>query len=80
VYVEGPHNKHRVKLKACLTEAVDPRVVHAPSHWYFPELAGKPEALEANINWIMSNDPPYDPVCGATPLRGGLCRVSRAGG
>ncbi len=77
VWIEAPHGRGRVKMWAELTEAVDPRVVSAPSHWWFPER--KEDKLrgvyESNINVIMSNDPPYDPVSGATPIRGNLCKV-----
>ncbi|MFQ6112047.1 MAG: molybdopterin dinucleotide binding domain-containing protein, partial [Nitrospinota bacterium] len=81
VWVEGPYERGRVKMKADITEAVDPRVVHAYSHWWFPErkdddpLMG---AFDSNINVILTNDPPYDPVSGGTPLRGNLCKVYRA--
>ena len=63
-------------MKAELTEAVNPQVVHAPSHWWYPERK-HPEhgCWESNINVILPNDPPYDPICGATPLRGTLCKV-----
>ncbi len=80
VWIEAPHGRGKVKMWAELTEAVHPRVVSAPSHWWYPErkednLRG---AFESNINVIMSNDPPYDPVSGATPIRGNLCKVYRA--
>ncbi|MCL5961402.1 MAG: molybdopterin-dependent oxidoreductase [Chloroflexi bacterium] len=79
VYTETPQKPgHRVKLKAMLTEGIDPRVVQAPSHWYYPERQGREDALEANINAVVCNDPPYDPISGATPLRGFLCKVYRA--
>ncbi|MCL5959609.1 MAG: molybdopterin-dependent oxidoreductase [Chloroflexi bacterium] len=78
VWIETPQKEGRVKQKAVLTEGIDPRVVHAPSHWYYPERLGLESALEANINSIISNDPPYDPISGATPLRGLLCRVYKA--
>jgi len=76
VWLETPKGKGRVKLKANLTEAVHQLVVHAPSHWYYPEKTRGDEALEFNINNVLSNDPPYDPICGATPLRGSyFCKV-----
>jgi len=76
VWIEAPENRGRVKMKAELTEAVNPQVVHAPSHWWYPERK-HPEhgCWESNINVILPNDPPYDPICGATPLRGTLCKV-----
>ena len=63
-------------MKAELTEAVHPGVVHAPSHWWYPEIEDPAHGCwESNINAIMSNDPPYDPISGATPLRGNLCKI-----
>lgn len=77
----GPRGRGRIKMRAELTEAVHPEVVHAPSHWWFPEMKESYHgAWESNINAIMSNDPPYDPICGSTPLRGNLCKVYKADG
>ena len=79
VWIEAPRGRGRVKMVAELTEAVHPKVVHAPSHWWFPEQKDPHHGVwESNINALMSNDPPYDPICGSTPLRGNLCKVYRA--
>ncbi|MFQ6110579.1 MAG: molybdopterin-dependent oxidoreductase [Nitrospinota bacterium] len=80
VWVEAPKGRGRVRMKAFLTEALDPRVVHAYSHWWFPERKEDPlhGVFDSNINVILTNDPPYEPVTGATPLRGNLCRVYKA--
>lgn len=76
VWIEAPKGRGRIKMKAELTEALHPRVVHAPSHWWFPEEKGPTHGCwDSNINAILSNDPPYDPIVGATPLRGCLCKV-----
>jgi len=76
VWIEAPKGRGRVKMKAELTEAVHPKVVHAPSHWWYPEIKGPEHGCwDSNINAILLNDPPYDPICGATPLRGNLCKV-----
>jgi anaerobic selenocysteine-containing dehydrogenase len=76
VYLETPKMKGRVRMKARLTLAVAPPVVHAPSHWWYPEKPTDEQgAFESSINRILDDDPPYDPICGATPLRGRLCRV-----
>ncbi|MEE9520731.1 MAG: molybdopterin-dependent oxidoreductase [Dehalococcoidales bacterium] len=79
VWIEAPKDRGRVKMKAEVTEAVDPRVVAAPSHWWYPE--NKEDPLhgwsESNINIIATNDPPYEPVSGAVSLRGLLCKVYR---
>ena len=64
-------------MKAEVTEAVDPRVVAAPSHWWYPE--NKEDPLhgwsKSNINVIITNDPPYETVTGCVTLRGILCKV-----
>ncbi|MEM4246098.1 MAG: molybdopterin-dependent oxidoreductase [Candidatus Bathyarchaeia archaeon] len=79
VWIEAPFKRGRVKQKARLTEGIDPRVVSAPSHWWYPENKSDPMhgVYESNINVITSNGPPYEPVTGATPLRGSLCKVYR---
>ena len=77
VWIETPRSKDkRVKQVAKLTEAVHPRVVAAPSHWWYPERKEPDHGCwESNINVVTSNDPPYDPISGSTPLRCGLCKV-----
>jgi anaerobic selenocysteine-containing dehydrogenase len=76
VYIETPRGKGRVKQKARLTNSLQPQVVHAQHHWWLPERPGPDHGLwEHNINVIIPNDPPYDPVFGSTPLRGLLCKV-----
>ncbi|MFH1169894.1 MAG: molybdopterin-dependent oxidoreductase, partial [Chloroflexota bacterium] len=77
VWIEAPKNRGRVKMKAQLTEAVDPRVVAAPSHWWYPENKEDPlhGAFESNINTILTNDPPYEKVTGSVTMRGLLCKV-----
>ena len=75
-WIEAPKRRGRIKLRVELTEGIHPNVVHVPSHWWFPENKDPSHGyLEANINTILSNDPPYDPIVGATPLRGCLCKV-----
>jgi len=77
VWIEAPKGRGRVKMKAEVTEAVEPRVVAAPSHWWYPE--NKEDPLhgwsESNINVIITNDPPYETVTGCVTLRGILCKV-----
>jgi len=76
VWVETSQMKGRVKQKAEVTLGIHPKVVHVRSHWWFPERTGDPEAcLESNINTIMSYGEPYDPICGATVVRGCLCKI-----
>lgn len=76
VWIEAPKGRGRSKMRAELTESVHPQVVHAPSHWWFPEIKDPAHGCwDSNINTILSNDPPYDPIIGATPLRGCLCKI-----
>jgi thiosulfate reductase/polysulfide reductase chain A len=76
VWIEAPKDRGRVKMVAEVSEGVHPQVVHAPSHWWFPEKKEPSHGCwESNINSILSNDPPYDPITGATPLRGCQCKV-----
>jgi len=75
-WIETPNMTERVKMPVRVTRAVRPEVVHAPSHWWFPEVKTPDHGLwQSSINLIMSNDPPYDSICGATTVRGILCRV-----
>jgi anaerobic selenocysteine-containing dehydrogenase len=78
VWVETPKFKgERVKLKATLTTDIDPRVVNADHGWWFPEKpAPEHGCFESNISVILPDDPPRDPVVGAAPTRGSLCRIS----
>jgi anaerobic selenocysteine-containing dehydrogenase len=82
VWIEGSQMEGRVKQKAELTLGIHPKVVHARSHWWFPERMDDPEQdfMESNINTIMSTGEPTDPISGSTVVRGCLCRISRAEG
>ncbi len=77
-WIETPVSQDRVKMPVRLTRSVGRDVVHAPSHWWFPEKEG-PEhgCFESSINAVLSNDGPYSAVSGASTLRGVLCRVTR---
>ena len=81
VWIEAPEGRGRTKMRAELTAGLHPKVVHAPSHWWFPEVKDPSHGCwDSNINAILSNDPPYDPITGATPLRGCLCRIYKMKG
>ncbi len=68
----------RIKLKARLTSDVHPRVVHAPHGWWFPEKpAPEHGCFDANINVVLSGDPPREPICGSVRSRGTLCSISK---
>jgi anaerobic selenocysteine-containing dehydrogenase len=69
-----------IRQKAAFADEIDPRVVIVSFGWWFPErtdleLSGW---KEANINILTSSAPPYEPAIGSTPLKGVLCRISKA--
>lgn len=80
VYLETPKSrgKWRLNYKARLVSGMHPNVVAGPHGWWFPEKPG-PEhgCFEANINALLSLDPPYDPVVGNVQCRAILCRVEK---
>ena len=76
VYVVTPRG--RARLRAELTDEVDPRVVSAEFGWWFPER-GAPDFgwRESNINIVTDDAPPLDPGIGATNLKGLMCRIGK---
>ena len=71
-----------IRQKAVFADEIDPRVIILSFGWWFPErkdleLSGW---KESNVNILTSSAPPYEPAIGSTPLRGVLCRISRAEG
>lgn len=79
LWLETPRAKgERVKLKARLNPAIDPRVVSADHGWWFPEKpAPEHGCFDSNVNVVLSFDPPLEPIVGAVPTRGTLCRIYR---
>ncbi|MFH0728061.1 MAG: molybdopterin-dependent oxidoreductase [Pseudomonadota bacterium] len=79
VWVETPQMAgERVRFKATLTFDIDPRVVHAAFGWWFPEKpAPEHGRFESNINVILSDGPPMEPVIGSVAVRGTLCKIYR---
>ena len=78
VWIETPKGKGRVQQKARFNSDIDPRVIHAKHGWWFPEKPGPDHGLwDSNINVVTSMELPFDPIIGATTLRGSLCKVSR---
>jgi len=76
MWIEGPRG--RIKQKAKLTDAIDPRVICAEHGWWFPENKAPDHGVwESNINVLTNNGPPYDPAMGTYQLRGLLCRVEK---
>jgi anaerobic selenocysteine-containing dehydrogenase len=80
VYIETPEG--RIKQKAKLTKDVDPRVVHADGHWWYPEKPAAEPSLfgvwESNINVLTPSDPELFDYAGDYPFRGLLCKVYKA--
>jgi len=66
----------RVRLRAKVTDGIDPRVVSAAYGWWFPERPG-PEhgCFDSNVNVVLTMDPPWEGICGSVPLKGTLCRI-----
>ena len=68
----------RARLRAELTEDIDPRVVSAEFGWWFPERHTPDFGWrESNINMVTDDAPPLDPGMGATNLKGLMCRLEK---
>ncbi|MBI4330994.1 MAG: molybdopterin-dependent oxidoreductase [Chloroflexi bacterium] len=77
VWIETPRG--RIKQKAELLPTLDPRVVVAQSHWWYPEKPGPDHGLsETCANMLTDNKLPFDPPTGASSLRALLCKIYRA--
>ena len=78
VWIEAPKMPQKVKLKALVTTDIHPQVVAAQHGWWFPEKPGPEHGLfESNINLILTDEEACDPICGAVPIRGTLCRLCK---
>jgi len=66
VLVESPRGS--VKINASVLEGIEPRVVHM--HHGFPN---------ENCNILIDSEA-CDPIIGASPLKGALCRVTKIEG
>lgn len=78
VWVETPTVRSRVKGNARLIPQLHPRVVAFPFGWWFPEKpAPEHGCFESNINTIIDNGPPYEPINGNYQARGILCRIRK---
>jgi len=78
VWIEAPKMRQKVKLKALVTADIHPKVVAAQHGWWFPEKPGPDHGLfESNINLILTDEVECDPICGAVPIRGTLCRLRK---
>ena len=76
VWIESPGMEGRIKQKAKVTENIHPEVVAAQHGWWFPERPGPEHGVfDSNVDLIMSDEVECDPICGAVPVRGTLCRL-----
>jgi len=74
VWIETPRG--RIRQKARLTDGIDPRVIHTPHGWWFPEQSGPDHGVwQSNANLLTRNGPPYDPALGTYQLRALLCKI-----
>jgi anaerobic selenocysteine-containing dehydrogenase len=77
VFIESARG--RIRQRATLSAALDPRVVVAEPSWWFPERDDDLHGwADSNMNVLASSEPPYGREMGSTTLRGYLCRVSLA--
>ena len=76
LWIEAPGMDHKVKLKAKVTANIHPDVVAAQHGWWFPEESAPEHGIfKSNINFILDDAVACDPICGAIPIRGTLCRL-----
>jgi len=78
IWIERPGFEHRVRGKAKLVERLHPSVVSMVPGWWFPEKPDPEHGMfDSNINTIISNGPPYDPINGNHQARAIPCRVGK---
>jgi len=76
VVISSPRGS--VKMKARITEEINPRVINVEHGWWFPEKSGPDYGVwQSNANMLTNNKPPYDPAFGTYQLRGLLCRIEK---
>ncbi len=82
VWIETAQMKGKIKQKAEVTLGIHPQVVHARSHWWFPERTDDPErgCMESNINANHADSEPTDIISGSTMIRGCLCKIYKVEG
>lgn len=73
------NHRGSVKMKARLTEGIDPQVIHAEHGWWFPEIETPDHGYQiSNINLLTDDRPPVDPLMGSTRLKSLLCNIRKA--
>lgn len=78
VWIETYQNKGRCKRKVKLAPFLDPKVVWANAHYFYPEKTDLMDQLEPAISQVHTMEGPYDPIIGATYIRGVSCRIYKA--
>jgi anaerobic selenocysteine-containing dehydrogenase len=76
VWVETPLG--RIRQMAELDDSIHPNVVHADSHWWYPERDAQSELFgvwESNINAILPDNPDVADYAGDCYMRGLVCRL-----
>lgn len=76
VQVSSPRGS--IKMRANVTDDINPQVINVEHGWWFPEKKGPEHGVwESNANMLTSNAPPYDPAFGTYQLRGLLCNIKK---
>ncbi len=79
LWIETPQIPgERVRFRAVLTDRIHPRIVGAAHGWWFPENPAPDHGVfDSDIDLVLTDDEPREPVCGSVPIRGTLCKVYR---
>lgn len=76
VIISSPRGS--IRMKACVTKDIAPRVINVDHGWWFPEKGGPDYGVwESNANLLTSDEPPYDPAFGTYQLKALLCKVEK---
>ncbi len=79
VKIQTPEGE--ITQKARITDGIHPRVIHADSHWWYPEKKGTDPELfgvrESNINWVLPAKPNFFSFQGDNALRALIAKVER---
>jgi anaerobic selenocysteine-containing dehydrogenase len=76
VYIEVPGFVDKVKMRTCVTEGLDDRVVCAEALWYLPEQIEQEKRIwGSNINAVTPKDTSNDAVLGTSTARALLCNI-----